>query len=375
MLDSRSPSRRGLHVAHVASLAFLACALWISSPGAESADPAAPSSGKAPGRFQTGVCWVGTAHRESLEYLESVGVSWISVTPFAYGQETHDAPPPRGFLFSRFPGESIDGVRAVIREAHRVGLRVLLCPHVWFLREDGRWRGDIAMPTEESWAEWFRMYREFLDPFLKIAREERVALFCVATELGGTAAREAEWRSVIAHCRSRYPGKLTYGANWHDEYKRVAFWSALDYVGIQAYFPLEVGTDRDAAAIARAWEPWKRELAAFAERSGRPILYTEFGYRPVADNLARPWEWSGGDPDTDAQARAYEGGFRAHAGAAWLAGIYVWKWFSPYTGADSLQPRRRRGHDGFSPQARPAESVMAEWFRKWNSAEPKGRVR
>ena len=35
-----------------------------------------------------------------------------------------------------------------------------------------------------------------------------------------------------------YSGKLTFGANWYLEYEDVTFWDDLDYIGIQAYFPL-----------------------------------------------------------------------------------------------------------------------------------------
>jgi hypothetical protein len=59
-------------------------------------------------------------------------------------------------------------------------------------------------------------------------------------------AREKEWRRVIAAVRGVTSARLTYAANF-DAYQRVAFWDALDAIGIQAYFPL---TDKATSASA-----------------------------------------------------------------------------------------------------------------------------
>mgnify|MGYP001006539210 CR=1 FL=1 len=45
------------------------------------------------------------------------------------------------------------------------------------------------------------------------------------------------WKSVIKSVRSEFKGKLTYAANF-DNYHLVGFWSDLDILGINAYFPL-----------------------------------------------------------------------------------------------------------------------------------------
>lgn len=66
-------------------------------------------------------------------------------------------------------------------------------------------------------------------------------------------------RRLIRQIRRVYHGPLTYAANWSGEYKQIRFWDALDYVGIQAYFPLRHGRQPFARHAAA------RLAAAFVE--------------------------------------------------------------------------------------------------------------
>ncbi|MGE3166975.1 MAG: hypothetical protein AB7O52_18880 [Planctomycetota bacterium] len=316
--------------------------------------------------FQGGVCWVGSANTSSLAYLVDKGVRWISVTPFGYGQEHAHQPPPAGYTHSRHRGESIAEVREVIRQARAASLKVMLKPHIWFAGAGG-WCGDIAMQNPGDWQLWFQAYRDFLDPFIDMAREEQVEIFCLGTELGGTVA-QAAWTELIAEARSRYGGQLTYAANWYQDYDRVPFWPLLDYIGVQAYFPLTEQDDPTTEDIVAGWKRWTPALEAVATRAGRPVLLTEFGYKPVLGTTIRPWEWRSEAPlSPDAQARAYEAAFRALADEEWFHGAYVWKWFSGYSGGEF--GTRRRRHDNFSPQGLPAEQVMERWYRQLQPSE------
>ena len=48
---------------------------------------------------------------------------------------------------------------------------------------------------------------------------------------------EDEWRRLASSVRQVFPGLLTYGANF-DEFFDVSWWSSVDLLGINAYFPL-----------------------------------------------------------------------------------------------------------------------------------------
>lgn len=42
---------------------------------------------------------------------------------------------------------------------------------------------------------------------------------------------------IAKDIRKEYPEKLNYTTNW-DKYQNVPFWKDVDYIGIDAYFPL-----------------------------------------------------------------------------------------------------------------------------------------
>lgn len=81
-------------------------------------------------------------------------------------------------------------------------------------------------------------YEKFIVHYAELAEKNKIEIFCVGTELHKTIYKEKEWRSVIAKVKSVYKGKLTYAANFHEEYQQIKFWDALDYIGVQAYFSL-----------------------------------------------------------------------------------------------------------------------------------------
>jgi hypothetical protein len=59
--------------------------------------------------------------------------------------------------------------------------------------------------------------------------------------------------------------------------------------------------------------------------------------------------------DTAAQARCYEAFFRGLEGRRSCAGVYWWKWpsFLEYGG---------KRDDGFTPNGKPAQDVVARWY-------------
>lgn len=105
------------------------------------------------------------------------------------------------------------------------------------------------------------------------------------------------WRQLIADTRKVYSGKLTYAANF-DNYEDVAFWDALDFVGINAYFPLRDAnrTYPDATAMQSAFETeWKavfKSIKNFQEAQQieeKPLLFTELGYISREYATVEPW--------------------------------------------------------------------------------------
>ena len=113
------------------------------------------------------------------------------------------------------------------------------------------------------------------------------------------------WRRLIAETRAVYHGHLTYAANF-DSYQEVGFWSELDVMGINAYFPLrEPSEPADLPTLTRGWEDaWDAIADVQKQRGvpGMPVVFTELGYNRRAGCTVAPWAWEGFDLIGDEQA-------------------------------------------------------------------------
>lgn len=300
-----------------------------------------------------------------LERLRGFGITHVTLIPFGF-QPGYDVPEIRLHTASRWYSESDRGIRALARQADSLGLQIIVKPHVWVGDYDvaGQERDRVGFQTETGWAQWEAQYRAFLLHYARLAREIGAPLFVVGTELAGTVrARPAFWRALIRDVRAVYDGELTYAANWFEEYQDVSFWDALDYVGIQAYFPLSEAEDPGVDVLRQGWAAHQQAIARLAEQVERPVLFTELGYRSVAYAAAEPWRWPAREeaaaPDYALQRRLYEAFFRALWDEAWLAGVVLWKW---HPAAEGDRPV------GFTPQDKPAAQVIRRWFSKGASS-------
>ena len=81
-------------------------------------------------------------------------------------------------------------------------------------------------------------------------------IFCVGTELSKLSKHDAEWRRIIGDVRKIYKGPLTYAAVQGPEFETLQFWDALDYIGLNNYYPLT--DDLSASAIVAKVEAVQR---------------------------------------------------------------------------------------------------------------------
>ena len=293
---------------------------------------------------------------DSLSHLKrKIGAEWIALTPLGY-QYTYDS--PNIFLNQDPPDKDL---RHAIRQAHQVGLKVMLKPHIWLQdRSDEKWRGAIAMRSAEDWQRWFVSYQRFILHYARLAAAEQVELFCVGTELTNPALlHPKEWRQIIAQVRTHYPGPLTYAANWWEEYDRIAFWDALDYIGVNAFFPLSQAAKPPLATLRQSAAQIAQEIAQVHRLTGKPVLFTEVGFKSARGASVRPWTWNRTYEVVDLaeQERAYRAILETFWHQPWFYGMYWWKWYSdPRSGGAR--------HTGFTPQRKPAEQVLAEWYGK-----------
>ena len=190
-------------------------------------------------------------------------------------------------------------------------------------------------------------------------------MFVIGTELSRAALeRDKFWRRLAHEVRQQYGGPITYAANWWEEFEHIAFWEELDFIGIQAYFELSKENDPSVAELQEGWRPYKVAIQHLSNSTGRPVLFTEIGYRNVPDAAAVPWRWPSRDeigtvePADELQARLYDVFFDNFWDEPWFAGAILWKWSADAVG--------RSNRLDFSPSGKPAEEVIEKWFAKAN---------
>jgi hypothetical protein len=316
---------------------------------------------------QRGVCWVaGPNPISEKDFLPLVkaNVKWINQTPFAFQKDLAD---PNLVFFTEkhvWWGERDEGIRITTKLANKFGIKTMLKPHIWLHRSStGGWRAEIAMENEESWQQWFDNYRKFILHHAALAQANKIEIFCIGTELYLTIRhREADWRKLIKDVREIYHGKITYAANWHKEFEEVKFWDQLDFIGIQAYFPLSNKNYPQLKELIEGWQPHIRKIEEVQKRYQKSVIFTELGYKSVENTASKPWEWIRpftGNPnqaDLKLQANCYEAFFQSLWEKKWFNGVYFWKWFPE---VDRSGGRKNRD---FSPQDKPAEKILAKWF-------------
>jgi hypothetical protein len=315
-----------------------------------------PRSGPGPGtaamRGITLPSWYRTdydspAADRYLRDIRATGARWVTFTPTWYQRGRADT--------AMHPTEetaSDASLRRIVGRAHTAGLKVMVKPHVDL-------PGDIdrAEIRPRDRAAWFTAYRRFITHYAGLAADTGTEQFAVGTELAGVSGDRAAWNGVVAAVRDRYPGPLTYAANY-DEYERIRFWKELDLIGIDAYWPLTGGPTTDTARLRRAWKPIRERLAAYARRQGRPVLFTEAGYVSQRGATAAPYSWEVSRHPGDAeQAAAYRALLDSFTGRRWWAGVCWWMWDDwPHSGET---PARL----AYTPHGKPAEDVLRE---KWD---------
>ncbi len=294
----------------------------------------------------------------SLSLLASTGTDWMALIVTGY-QET----PWSTTINYTGPRTPTDAeLVQVIEEAHRRGLRVMLKPHLDLEDEvtTGWWRGHIGtyFTTEEQWATWFAAYRQFITHYAELAQQAGADQFVVGTELLGTTHREADWRQVVADVRAVYRGPIVYASLHSGEETSIAWWDAVDFIGVDAYYPLNDDPEQNPTVeeLEAAWAGPKATLSALSAKYGKPVIFTEIGYRSTAGCTAFPWDsWRSGRINWVEQAAAYEAAFRQFYNEPWMGGMYWWFWpADPWVSGPC--------DTGYSPHQKPAEDILRAWY-------------
>lgn len=313
-----------------------------------------------PNQKINGVSFVASRNEVKQQHVEpivKVNANHAAVMPFGFIRTLEE--PTIVFNTERqWYGETKKGAKQYIDMLHKNNIRVMVKPQIWIWR--GEFTGYLKMSSEENWKKLEKSYREFILEYAKLARETNADIFCIGTELEQFILHRPEyWNDLIKEIKSIFNGKLTYAANW-DEYKRVPFWEQLDYIGVDAYFPVSESKTPTVEECRAGWQRWKTELKGVSEREGRKILFAEYGYRSVDFAGREPWKSDRDmtEVNLDAQTNTSRALFDEVWNEDWFAGGFIWKWYINHTDSG--------GHDNarFTPQNKPVESVLRSRYAK-----------
>jgi hypothetical protein len=290
---------------------------------------------------------------ESLYLLTGTNTEWIAIC-FSWVQSNTTSDDIHAD-FERTP--TTDSVKHAITVAHGLGLKVILKPMVDTLEEEKTqgyptvWRGEIQ-PKQS----WFDSYSIFINSFADVAEKYGVELFCVGCEFKATTGEKQQWEKVISGVRKHYSGPLTYAADWTN-YQNIEWWDSLDYVGIDAYFPLSFFDDEPTVEeLKSAWTNHANVIEEWVLKVNKPVIFTEIGYRSGdGTNMAPSNYWTDMPVDLKEQNDCYEAAFKVLWNRSWFYGFYWWTWIH--------DPTKGGVNDStHTPQNKLAQETITAWY-------------
>jgi hypothetical protein len=202
---------------------------------------------------------------------------------------------------------TLDSLRTIIRNVHSLGLKTALKPIVVA-------RDNVQMmslnPSDPVL--WMNSYATHFLEVVSVAAAEGVDIISVGIELliiASSKDNEPLWRQLIAATRELCPAcRLTYGSNpLLDETQLVPFWDALDFVGVDLYFPFispfaPAGTPMPDEAGMQAfynlvlekhllnwYVPWETNFTRIFGRPAPKLVVMESGYPSTNIGMRTPW--------------------------------------------------------------------------------------
>lgn len=274
-----------------------------------------------------------------LDRLQSYGVNSIALVPYGFADSREPA-----IHFGHGGMERTEDIEALTALAHQRGMNVLLKPQLW---TRGGFPGNLEFTDPRGRAQWFAEYRKFLEYYATAAARMHADLFSIGVELGKMTPYDAEWRALIARAHELYPGPLVYSATQGPEFENIRFWDALDYIGLNEYYPLP--DNLSTADLVRTVETVQKKFA-------RPVIFTEAGFCSYEHPNRAPWDETPRALAPADQARCYDAVLRAFYAKPWFQGVYWWK-----VGTNGLGGPDDGSH---TPWGKSAMDVVKHWYLK-----------
>jgi hypothetical protein len=291
---------------------------------------------------------------KAIDPIIAINANWVTLMPFAFMKSTTDTT----IIYNdkhQWWGERKEGITKTTKDFHDKKIKVMLKPQIWIAKGD--FTGHIKMSSEKNWKALEKNYENFILDYAKLAQTLECEMLCIGTELNTFVTnRPVFWNNLILKIRSVYKGKITYAENW-DSYKKVPFWSGLDYIGIDAYFPLDPEKTPTIKALGKAWKPIKKEFILLSEKYNKKILFAEFGYQSKEYTAKEPWDHSNqNNVNLKGQENAVAVILASFWNQDWFAGGFLWKWY------DNHQEAGGNNDSDYTVQNKPAEKIVKTFY-------------
>lgn len=321
-------------------------------------------------KFQRGITYVAfdkdlllkESEYDNIDMMLNLGADWVSIVPIWYQKtdssinitEDDDLTP------------SDKSIIELIEYLHNKDKKILLKPLVDSY--DETWRAEFE-PT--NWSLWFSSYQNFMLHYADIAQQEDIELFCVGCEYKSSdETHYYNWSKTIEGIRSIYKGSITYAADWSN-YEDICFWDLVDYIGIDAYFPLYyheflIPSIQD---LINGWNDALDDIEEWLEDSDfddKKVIFTEVGYESQPKCWESPGYTGKVEVDINAQDMCYKALFSSIPDRSWIKGMFIWWWDNPSThdvGGGLI-------NNGWTPKGKPAEDTISNCYKSFNEKNP-----
>jgi len=303
---------------------------------------------------------------DSMEYdfndVKATGANYLGIIPYAIGYKNK---PDLVFDHSKalrgsnkvLWGETKQSIEKQIVEAKKKGFNVMIKPQIWI--EKNMYVGDFSLNSEKEWQQWEAVYRSFLFSYLELAVKYDVEMFCIGTELRKVVKkRPAFWVELIKDIKGDFKGELTYAANW-DDYWEVGFWKELDYIGVDAYFPLSSKKTPTTEMLFKRLSIPFENLKKISKSYEMKVLFTEYGYCSRNNVTINPWDNKySKNVNLEGQKNAFEAMLMRFQGQDWFKGGFIWEW------EVGKAIKTAKTDYGYSVQGKPSLKVIKKYFYK-----------
>lgn len=293
-----------------------------------------------------------TMAQRSLERLHHLGTNSVAIVP--YGFQRDPLKPSFLGVHHGAGGENDESVIYAHAQAQALGMYTLLKPQLWV---SGSWPGDVNMQSENEWAEFFDYYHRWIRHYALMAEIRKFDAFCLGVEFSKATLNQPQaWREIIRKIRGIYSGPITYAANWGEEFEKLSFWDQVDFIGLNCYYPLSKNEQPTKNELKKNFDGVLAKARKVSKKYNKPLVFTEVGFRSVAETWKNPHAEANGRPyNPECQRLCYEVLFEGIQNEDWVNGLFIWKWPS-YLNYQEQNPV------SFTPSGKPAEQVVQQWF-------------